>query len=148
MSTTSFSTADAAHLTPPPAPLAAEGHGGGAADDDADDDDNNTFFPLLELVERFPGLFAQKVLQHLDPIDRTFLAQAGSACRAAVVASDLPIAGTRRVVRGESVWVVKHRVREFCTSVERLAWAKNSGCPWIAQTCDLVAMGGRLEVLR
>jgi hypothetical protein len=140
------SAADATLLAPLPEPPAAEGHGGGAADDDTND--NDTFSPLLDLVERFPDLFAQKVLQHLDPIDRTFFAQAGGACRAAVAASDLPRAGTRREVLGMSVWVVRHRLREFCTSVERLAWAKASGCPWVAQTCELIAAGGHLEVLQ
>jgi len=109
---------------------------------------DNTFSPLHDLLERFPDLFAQKVLQHLDPIDRTFLAQAGWACRVAVAASDLPRAGTRWVVLGSSVWVVRHRLGEFCTSVERLAWAKASGCPWVASTCALAARGERLGVLK
>jgi hypothetical protein len=135
----------AAPLSLPPEPPAAEGHGGGAADDG---DDNNTFSQLLDLLERFPDLFAQKVLQHLDPIDRTFLAQAGGACRAAVAASDLPRAGTREQVRGKSLWVVTHKLCEFCTSVERLAWAKASGCPWVWETCALAARGGRPEVLQ
>ena len=85
----SSSDAAAAPLSPPPEPPAAEGHGGGAADV-ADDDDSNTFSPLVDLLEWFPDLFALKVLQHMDPIDCTFLAQAGGACRAAVAASDLP----------------------------------------------------------
>jgi hypothetical protein len=109
---------------------------------------NNTFSPLIDLLERFPDLFALKVLRHLDPIDRTFLAQAGGACRAAVAASDLPRAGTREEVLGESVWVVTHRLRQFCTSIERLAWAKASGCPWVPQVCALAAEGGRPEVLQ
>ena len=142
------SAAHAAPLSPPPEPPAAEGHGGGGGAADADDDNDNTLSPLLDLLERFPDLFAQKVLRHLDPIDRTFLAQAGSACRAAVAASDLPRAGTREEVLGKSVWVVTHKLGEFCTSVERLAWAKASGCPWVARTCALAARGGSLEVLR
>jgi len=89
------SDADAVPLTPPHEPPAAAGQAGGAA---ANDDDNNNFSPLLDLVERFPGLFAQAVLAHLDPIDLTFLAQTGGACREAVAGSDLPRAGTRRVV--------------------------------------------------
>jgi len=72
------------------------------------------------VLERFPELFAQKLLRHLDPIDRTFLAQAGGGCRAAVEASDLPRAGTRRVVVGRSVRVVQHRLGEFVGSVKRL----------------------------
>jgi hypothetical protein len=69
--------------------------------------------PLLDLLERFPNLFAQKVLRHLDPIARTFFAQAASACRAAVAAFDLPRAGTREKVLGRGVWVVQHRLEEF-----------------------------------
>jgi len=65
-----------------------------------------------------------------------------------VAASDLPRAGTREEVQGKSAWVVRHKVTDFCTSVERLAWAKASGCPWVARTCSFVAMGGHLEVLR
>jgi hypothetical protein len=142
----SASIADAAPLSPLTEPPAAEGHG--SAVDNEDDNDDTTSPPLLDLLERFPDLFAQKVLQHLDPIDRTFLAQVGSACRAAVVASDLPRAGTRAELMGKSVWVVTHRVREFVGSIKRLAWAKASGCPWVAETCMLVAEGGRLEVLQ
>ena len=139
----SSSGADAAPLSPPPEPPAAEGHGGGAAK-------VTTFSPLVDLLQRFPDLFEQKVLRHLDPIDRTFLAQAGSAYRAAVVASDQPRAGTRDevFVLGRSVWVVTHKRREFCTSVERLAWAKANGCPRDEQICTFVARRGRLEVLR
>ena len=85
----------------------------------------------------------------MDPIDRTFLAQAGSTCRAAVVASDMPRAGTREeVLEGTAVLVVTHEIMDFCTSVERLAWAKASGCPWVARTFAYVARHGRLDVLR
>ena len=89
--------ASAAPLSPPPEPPAADVHLAGGADHDHDNDDNVIFSSLVDLLERFPDLFAQKVLQHLDPIDRTFLAQAGSTCRAVVAASDLPSAGMRRV---------------------------------------------------
>ena len=133
---------NAAALSPPPEPPAAEGHGGGSANND------HTFSPLVDLLERFPDIFAQKVLRHLDPIDCTFLAQAGGACRAAVAASGLPREGTRRVVQGKSVLVVTHRLVQFVTSVERLAWAKASGCPWTGRTCRIVARVGRLDVLR
>ena len=143
------SAAAAAPLSPPPELPAAEGQGGGAAAAAAAaDDNNNNFSPLLDLLERFPDLFALKVLVHLDPIDRTFLAQAGVAFRAAVEASGLPLAGTRRVEQGMSVWVVTHRLREFCTSVERLAWAKKAGCPWVEKICSVAAFDGNLEVLR
>jgi len=135
----SSSSVDAAPHASPPAPPAAEGH-------------NDTFSPLVDLLERFPDLFKQKVLQHLDPIDRTFLAQAGGACRAAVAASDLPRAGTKHRLPGRSVWIVYHQLWSFCTSVERLAWAKDNGCLWDEMTCALAAKGspltGRLEVLQ
>jgi hypothetical protein len=143
----SFSGAGAPPLSPLPELPAAEGHGTAAAA--ADDDDDNTLSPLLDLLERFPDRFAQKVLQHVDPIDRTFLAQAGGSCRAAVAASDLPRMGTReQVLAGRSMWVVTRKLREF-SSVERLAWAKASGCPWVPRTCELAVRGaGRLEVLQ
>jgi len=103
----SYTSAVAAPLPQPPEPSAAEGQGGSAAHDNDDNDDNDnddvndTFSPLIDLVERFPDLFALKVLAHLDPIDLTFLAQTGGACRAVVAASDLPRAGTREEVLGK-----------------------------------------------
>ena len=117
---------------------------------------------LLRLLEELRDLFFEEVLRRLDPIDRTFLAQAGSACRAAVTAaSDLLRAGTREeaweVALGQNrVWVVWHKIAEFCTSVERLAWARASGCPWggVAtfigsdHCCAYAARGGHLEVLQ
>jgi hypothetical protein len=134
----SSSAALAAALSPPPAPPAVEGHGGEGGTAAADDD--NTFPPLLDLVERFPDLFEREVLRRLRPIDRTFLAQAGRACWAVVAASDLPRAGTRAEVLRRSEWVVRHRLVAFVGSVERLAWAKASGCPWVARTCALGAV--------
>ena len=105
--------------------------------------------PLLDLLGRFPDLFAQKVLVHLDPIDLTFFAQAGSACRTAVAASDLPRAGEPRVDEsGKTTWVVQHMLEEFVSSVDRLAWAKASGCRWDVMTAMLVAHAGRLDVLK
>ena len=65
-----------------------------------------------------------------------------------MVASDLPRAGTRREVLGKTVWRVTHQISDFCTSVERLAWAKASGCPWDARICSVAARSGRLEVLQ
>jgi len=143
------STAHAAPLAPPPEPPAAEGHGGGADLDD--NDDNDTFTPLLDLLERFPDLFAQEVLRHLDPVDRTFLARAGGACRAAVAASDLPRAGTREEVLGRSVCVGGAAPARGVCLVRRAAGVGHptaSGCPWVAHTCVLIARGGRLDVLR
>jgi len=61
-----------------------------------------------------------------------------------VAASDLPRAGMRQVVLGKTVWVMTHRLGEFVGSVERLAWAKSSGYPWIARICAAAAEGGHL----
>jgi len=47
------------------------------------------------------------------------------------------------------------KVAVFCTSVERIAWAKASGCPWTpglggghSGPCSFAAAGGHLEVLK
>ena len=42
---------------------------------------------------------------------------------------------------------MKLKLVDFCGSVERLAWAKDNGCPWEARTCAYIATGGQLEVL-
>jgi len=78
--------------------------------------------PLLDLLQRFPDFFKKEVLERLDPTDRTMLAQVGRPWLAAVLASGLP-----RLPKGVRVWL---RLMEFCTSVERVAWAKANGCPW------------------
>jgi len=142
MAAISTADANAVPLSTPPKLLAVEGQGGGSANND------NPISPLVDLLKRFPDLFKQKVPAHMDPIDRTFLAQAGRACRAAVAASNLPRAGTRREVAGRTVWMVTHRLRDFVVTVDRLAWAKASGCPWVARTCMLAAKDGHLEVLQ
>ena len=46
--------------------------------------------PLLDLLETFPELFMKEVLEQLDPMDRTMLAQVGRPWLAAVLASGLP----------------------------------------------------------
>jgi hypothetical protein len=93
---------------------------------------NDTPSPLVGLLQRHPELFTQKVLQHLDPLARTFLAQTGRACRDALYSSGLPRAGTTqevlvsecggKVLVGKTVWVVTHKLEEFLGSAERLAW--------------------------
>ena len=107
-------------------------------------------------------LFAAEVLWRLDPIDRTFLAQTWRLCRTVVLGSDLTRAGT-------GGGAVTHKLSEFCTSVGRLAWAKENGClrprshmtalldaaPWDTLShldppgvCAYAAFGGRLDVLQ
>jgi len=41
---------------------------------------------------------------------------------------------------------VAFKVDDFVGSVEKLAWAKDNGCPWEIKTCALIAAGGHLEV--
>ena len=107
---------------------------------------------LLRLFE-LPHLFEQEVLKRLDPTDRTMLAQVGRPWLATVLASGLP-----RLPRGVRV---RLQLREFCTSPERLAWAKANGCPWggsgwrgcwiwpyWTNPCALAARGGHLEALQ
>jgi len=42
----------------------------------------------------------------------------------------------------------KFRVKDFVVSVERLAWAKERGCPWDTLICVMAGEGGHLEVLK
>ena len=44
--------------------------------------------------------------------------------------------------------VVRLELKHFCTSAERLAWARARGCRWDESTCALAAQGGHLELLR
>jgi hypothetical protein len=78
--------------------------------------------PLFDMLETFPDLFLKEVLERLDPMACTMLAQVGKPWLAAVLASGLP-----RLPQGV---MVRLRLRDFCTSAERLAWAKANGCPW------------------
>jgi hypothetical protein len=55
-----------------------------------------------------------------------------------VLANNLPFAGNGGVVA--------FKVDDFVGSVEKLAWAKDNGCPWEIKTCALIAAGGHLEV--
>jgi len=79
-------------------------------------------FPLLDLLQAVPDLFEQEVLKRLDPTARTMLAQVGRPWLAAVLAS-----GLSRLPKEVTVQL---RLAEFCTSAERLAWARANGCPW------------------
>jgi len=107
--------------------------------------------PLLALLEDLPYLFEKEVLERLDPVDRTMLEQVWRPWLAAVLTSGLP-----RLPKG--VWV-RLRLREFCTSAERLAWARANRCPWTrvpsgtgeywrVGLCELATRGGHLDALR
>ena len=80
------------------------------------------------------------VLARLDPTDCAVLARVGKPWLAVVLANNLPRAG-----KGGAV---KLKLADFVGSVERLAWAKDNGCPWRSRTCSLIAESGHLEVLQ
>jgi len=104
--------------------------------------------PLLcRLLQEFPHLFHAEVLRRLDPMPLSMLAQVGRPWMGAVLASGLPRLPARVTVR--------LRLREFCTSVERLARARANGCwfgkaDWynglwytgLADPCYYAAAGG------
>jgi len=105
--------------------------------------DNDSAVSLLALLERFPELFHKEILERLDPADRAVLAQVGRLWLAAVAAAmlwDLPRAGKSAGVPLKLV--------EFLGSAQRLAWARDNGCPWDEGTCGLAAKGGHLVALR
>ena len=82
-------------------------------------------------------LFFEEVLKkHLGP---TVFARAARGCKTAVEASGLAIRGKPGA---------PFKVTDFAGSEERLAWAKANRCPWEQKTCECIAKGGHLEVLR
>jgi hypothetical protein len=83
---------------------------------------------LLLRFLALPDLFQQEVLKRLDSVDRTMVAQVGRPWLASVLASGLPRLPKLRV---------RLRLEEFCTSVERLAWAKANGCLWDEWICEM-----------
>ena len=109
--------------------------------------------PLLgRLLGELPQVLEKEVLAQLDSVDRTMLAQVGRPWRAAVVDSRLP--------RLPMTPTWRLPLAEFCTSVDRLAWAKANGCPWGVKDlyscsdhggrnpCALAARGGHRKVLK
>ena len=99
--------------------------------------------PLLgPLLDDLSELFEAEVLkQWLNPTDLALLARVGRGCRDAVRSSGMPIAG----VKGGACPL---EVKDFVGSLELLAWAKASGCPWNERTCALAAARGHLVVLK
>ena len=97
--------------------------------------------PLLgPMLEEWADVLAAEVLTQLDPTDLAIFARVGPASRTVVVASGLPRAGTGGGALLE--------VEDFVGSAERLAWARDNGCPWNAGTSAVAARSGHLEVLR
>jgi len=119
----------------PPPPVAAEGGTGASAPEPARP-------PMLALLEDFPDLFRKEVLERLDPIDLELLGRTGIAVRTAVVSSGLP-----RI--GGSAEEPRVGIAPFYHSLSTFFWAVANGCPWqLATTCQTLAKGGHLEVLR
>ena len=109
--------------------------------------------PLLGgLLHELPEVLVAKVLPRLWRVDRTMLAQVGRPWLKAVKDSGLP--------RARKKPSKPLKLAEFCTSADRLAWAKANRCPWGVKdldtrsdnlgrnACALAARGGHLEVLK
>jgi hypothetical protein len=95
---------------------------------------------LAPLLEEWRDVLVKHVLERLDPTDCALLAQVGKPWLAVVVGNNRPRAG-----KG---WSVPLKLADFVGSVERLAWAKDNGCPWDKETCEVIAAGGHLDVLQ
>jgi hypothetical protein len=106
----------------------------------AANDDNAPSELLGPLLEQWRDVLVRHVLERLDPKDCAMLAQVAKPWLAVVVVNNLPRAG-----KGEAMPL---KLVDFCGSVEKLAWAKENGCPWGIRTCRGVAAGGHLEVLQ
>jgi hypothetical protein len=86
--------------------------------------------PLLHLAENLSAVFQTQVLERLNPTDRTLLARVSRAFRDAVEATGLPRAGrvvARAEDQNEGGGDLPLELKDFCTSVELLAWAKAGG---------------------
>ena len=117
--------------------LASGGHEPkGPPVDSEDDAPSKLLGPLLE--EWRDPVLVKHVL--VDPTDCAMLTRVAKPWLAVLVANNLPRAGNGGAV--------KLKLVDFIGSVERLAWAKDNGCPWDTKTCMLIARSGQLEVLR
>jgi hypothetical protein len=111
--------------------------------------------PLLGgLLEKLHEVLEIEVLSRLDPSDVVMFGQVGRTCRAAVVAFGVPqeeeveewsYDSDDEDTEGGPLLL---RVENFVGSVERLAWAKERGCPWDESACAYAARCGYLEVLQ
>ena len=111
--------------------------------------------PLLgALLEELSEVLEAEVLPRLTNTDLVLFGQAGRACRAAVVAFGVPKEEEVEETsddsddEGAGGGPLLHRMQDFVGSVERLAWAKERGCPWDESICAFAARGGLLEVLK
>jgi len=74
------------------------------------------------LLGELPEVLAKEVLSRLDPVDRTMLVQVARPWQKSVLDCGLP--------RAPKIPRTRLKLAEFCTSVDRLAWAKANDCPW------------------
>jgi hypothetical protein len=95
---------------------------------------------LVPLLEEWRHVLVTHVLSRLNPTDCALLARVGKPWLAVVVANNLPRAG-------KGGGAVPLKLVDFLGSVETLAWAKDSGCPWGRRTFELAARHGILQVL-
>jgi hypothetical protein len=100
--------------------------------------------PLLgRLLEEWGVLFEEEVLPRMEPASRAVLAQVNRSGRDAVRLPADPVCAPAGRTVGVSLKVV-----DFVGSAGLLAWARASGCPWVARTIHIVARGGGLEALQ
>jgi len=118
----------------------SDGHIPGVPPPENSGDDDAPSELLAPLLEEWREVRVTHVLSRLDPTNSAILARVGKPWLAVVLANNLPRAG-----KG---WSVRLKVVDFVGSVERLAWARDNGCPWVATTCMLIARSGPLEVLQ
>jgi hypothetical protein len=83
---------------------------------------------LGAFLSELPEVFAAEVLSRLSPTERTLLSWSSRDCREVVAASGLPRAGAG----GRAG--VPLRLVDFVGSIERLALARENGCPWGEET--------------
>jgi hypothetical protein len=88
---------------------------------------------LAPMLEEWREVLVKHVLARLDPTDCAMLARVAKPWLAVVLANYLPRAGQGGAVRLKLV--------ECVGSVERLAWAKDNGCPWHERSCALCRRG-------
>jgi len=125
---------------PPPAPAAAEGGAGESEGSQPLRPPPRP--PFIALLEDFPDLFQKEVLERLDPVDRGLLGRTGSAVRTVVKRWGLPRVGGSAEEPRVGIVAFRHSLSTFI-------WAVANSCPWQhATTCQILAGGGNLEVLR
>jgi hypothetical protein len=106
---------------------------------------------LLEwLLDELPEIFRQEILPLLDPADRAIVAQVGRGCRAAVLTSGLPCAGTRvgmRELNAADRDLLAHAVRSAdlqydadSPTLEYYTWAYSWGCQTPMKRCSPPAL--------